>query len=48
RAFSSRWIGDDAVFADRPGETSPPFPELSSFKQGESLDHPLFPVCWER
>jgi len=48
RAFSSRWIGDDAVFADRPGETSPPFPELSSFKQGDPLDHPLFPVCWER
>ena len=48
RAFSSRWIGDDAVFADRFGETSPPFPELSSFKQGDSLDHPLFPVCWKR
>ena len=25
RAFSSRWIGDDAVFAERPGESSPPF-----------------------
>ena len=48
RAFSSRWIGDDAVFADRPGETSPPFPELSSFKQGDVLDHPIFPVCWKR
>ena len=47
RAFSSRWIGDDAVFADRSGETSPPFPELSSFKQGDVLDHPLFPVCWK-
>ncbi len=48
RAFSSRWIGDDAVFANRPGETSPPFPELNGFKQGDSLDHPLFPVCWNR
>ena len=47
RAFSSRWIGDDAVFADRSGETSPPFPELSSFKQGDLFDHPLFPVCWK-
>ena len=47
RAFSSRWIGDDAVFADRPGETSPPFPELSSFRRGDVLDHPLFPVCWK-
>ena len=46
RAFSSRWIGDDAVFAVRPGETSPPFPELISFKQGDPMDHPLFPVCW--
>ncbi|MEA1881851.1 MAG: phytanoyl-CoA dioxygenase family protein [Candidatus Marinimicrobia bacterium] len=48
RAFSSRWIGDDAVFADRPGETSPPFPELNGYKQGDVLDHSLFPVCWER
>jgi ectoine hydroxylase-related dioxygenase (phytanoyl-CoA dioxygenase family) len=48
RAFSSRWIGDDAVFAERPGETSPPFPELSHYKQGDSLHHSLFPVCWEK
>ena len=47
RAFSSRWIGDDAVYAERPGETSPPFPELKSFKQDDPLDHPLFPICWE-
>ena len=48
RAFSSRWIGDDAVFAERPGETSPPFPELRSFKQGDPMEHPLFPVCWAK
>ena len=48
RAFSSRWIGDDAVFAERPGETSPPFPELQSFKQDDPMDHPLFPVCWAK
>ena len=48
RAFSSRWIGDDAVFAERPGETSPPFPELRSFQKGDPLDHPLFPVCWTK
>ncbi|MDP6167401.1 MAG: phytanoyl-CoA dioxygenase family protein [Candidatus Marinimicrobia bacterium] len=47
RAFASRWIGDDAVYAERPGETSPPFPELKSFKQDDPLDHPLFPICWE-
>jgi len=48
RAFSSRWIGDDAVFAERPGETSPPFPELSSFKQNDPLHHSIFPVCWKK
>ena len=47
RAFSSRWIGDDAVYAERPGETSPPFPELKSFKQGDPLEHSLFPICWK-
>ncbi len=47
RAFSVRWIGDDAIFAERPGETSPPFPQLKSFKQGDPLDHFLFPICWE-
>ena len=48
RAFSSRWIGDDAVFAERPGETSPPFPELSAFKQNDPLHHSIFPVCWKK
>ncbi len=48
RAFSSRWIGDDAVFAERPGETSPPFPELKRFKQNDPLHHTIFPVCWIR
>ena len=48
RAFSSRWIGDDAVFAERPGETSPPFPELNGYKQGDPLKHPLFPAFWTR
>ena len=46
RAFSSRWLGDDTVFAERPGKTSPPFPELT-FKQGDSMIHSLFPICWE-
>ena len=45
RAFSSRWLGDDAVFAKRPGETSPPFPKLI-FKSGDPVDGDLFPVCW--
>lgn len=43
RVFSSRWVGDDAVFADRGGRTSPPFPGLR-LKPGEPLDAPEFPV----
>jgi ectoine hydroxylase-related dioxygenase (phytanoyl-CoA dioxygenase family) len=26
RAFSMRWVGDDAHYVTRPGRTSPPFP----------------------
>lgn len=43
RAFSSRWVGDDAVFVDRGGKTSPPFPDLT-LKPGDPLDGPEFPV----
>ena len=45
RAFSSRWVGDDARFAVRAGETSPPFPDLA-LKHGEPLDAPEFPVVF--
>lgn len=47
RGFSTRWLGDDARYATRPWETSPPFRELS-LKEGQSLNHPLFPVLWRR
>ncbi len=43
RAFSARWVGDDAVFADRKGKGSPPFDHLT-LKTGEALDGPDFPV----
>jgi ectoine hydroxylase-related dioxygenase (phytanoyl-CoA dioxygenase family) len=43
RVFSSRWVGDDAVFADRGGRTSPPFPGLG-LKPGDPLDAPEFPL----
>lgn len=43
RVFSSRWVGDDAVFADRGGRTSPPFPGLN-LQPGSPLDAPEFPV----
>jgi ectoine hydroxylase-related dioxygenase (phytanoyl-CoA dioxygenase family) len=45
RAFSTRWLGDDAVFATRPFPTSPPFPDLT-LKRGEPMEHELFPVVW--
>jgi ectoine hydroxylase-related dioxygenase (phytanoyl-CoA dioxygenase family) len=45
RAFSTRWLGDDAVFATRPFPTSPPFPGLK-LKPGEPMEHELFPVVY--
>ncbi|MCZ6797186.1 MAG: hypothetical protein O7D36_04460, partial [Gammaproteobacteria bacterium] len=30
RGFSARWLGDDAVYAQRSGEISPPFPGLET------------------
>ena len=47
RAFATRWLGDDAVWASRSGETSPPFPELAHvLAPGDRLDVPAFPVIW--
>lgn len=43
RAFSARWVGDDAVFVDREGKGSPPFDHLT-LKTGDALDGPDFPV----
>ena len=47
RAFSTRWLGDDAVYVERPGVT---FPELSPPRPrvGSPMDHPYFPVVWRR
>ena len=47
RGFATRWLGEDVTYASRPGETSPPFPELKSLlKPGAPLDAPIFPVVW--
>ncbi|CAN5855224.1 phytanoyl-CoA dioxygenase family protein [soil metagenome] len=43
RVFSARWVGDDAVFAQRSGRTSPPFTGLG-LADGAPLDAPIFPV----
>lgn len=45
RAFSSRWVGEDARFARRLGVTSPPFREVA-LEHGAPLDDPAFPVVW--
>jgi ectoine hydroxylase-related dioxygenase (phytanoyl-CoA dioxygenase family) len=47
RAISFRWVGDDAVFAQRAGRTSPPFPGLA-FVHGAPFEGPDFPVVWPR
>lgn len=46
RAFSTRWIGDDARFARRSGVTSPPFPEVR-LNPGDPMDHPSFPLVYQ-
>lgn len=49
RAFSVRFLGDDVVHAPRPWRTSPDFPGLADeLPAGALLEHPLFPVLWER
>jgi len=45
RAFSLRFLGDDAVHAPRPWRTSPPFDGLEDeLADGAPMDHDLFPL----
>ena len=47
--MSIRFLGDDMVHAPRRWVTSPPFDGLDDeLATGATLDHPLFPVLWER
>lgn len=47
RAFSVRFLGDDAVHAPRDWRTSPDFPGLADeLAAGAPFDHPLFPQLW--
>ena len=49
RAYSVRFLGDDVTHAPRPWKTSPEFPGLADeLPAGAPLEHPLFPVVWER
>ncbi len=47
RAFSLRFVGDDARYVERPGSTSPPFPG-HGMQPGQQLREDWFPVLFER
>ncbi len=47
RAFSLRLLGDDARYVQRPGRTSPPFPD-HGMQPGERLREDWFPVIFRR
>lgn len=47
RAFSVRFVGDDARYVERPGPTSPPFPG-HDMVPGQRLREDWFPVVWRR
>jgi ectoine hydroxylase-related dioxygenase (phytanoyl-CoA dioxygenase family) len=47
RAFSIRFLGDDATHAPRPWKTSPEFPGLADeLPAGAPMEHELFPLLW--
>lgn len=47
RAFSTRWMGDDVTYCDRPGETSPPYTD-HGMQHGDSMREDWFPILWRR
>ncbi len=47
RAISTRWLGDDVRYCERPGETSPPYPDIG-LESGERMREDWFPVLWRR
>ena len=47
RAFSTRWLGDDVTYCERPGETSPPYTN-HRMRDGEPMREDWFPVLWRR
>ncbi|MDH3538284.1 MAG: phytanoyl-CoA dioxygenase family protein, partial [Gammaproteobacteria bacterium] len=47
RAFSMRWVGDDARYVERQGRTSPPYPG-HGMSGGQKLREDWFPVLWPR
>ena len=47
RAWSTRWLGDDAVFADKPGERAFPAEE-EGLVHGQPYAGPDYPLIFER
>ena len=47
RAFSLRLVGDDAKYIERPGRTSPPFPN-HGMAPGQTLREDWFPIIYKR
>jgi len=47
RAFSTRWLGDDMRYCDRPGETSPPYID-HGMQDGDEMREDWFPILWRR
>jgi ectoine hydroxylase-related dioxygenase (phytanoyl-CoA dioxygenase family) len=45
RAFSTRWLGEDVRYIERPGITSPPLGDLG-VRDGEPMPEHLFPTLW--
>jgi ectoine hydroxylase-related dioxygenase (phytanoyl-CoA dioxygenase family) len=45
RAFSSRWLGDDSHYCERPGETSPNY-RNHGMQNGDRMREDWFPVLW--
>jgi ectoine hydroxylase-related dioxygenase (phytanoyl-CoA dioxygenase family) len=44
-AIAFRWLGDDVTYADRGGNSSPPFPGVT-LKEGDKMNAPEFPLVW--
>ena len=46
RAFSTRWLGDDVTYCERPVETSPPY-HNHGMTDGDQLRDDWFPIVWK-
>ena len=47
RAVSTRWLGDDVAYCERPVKTSPPFPDIG-LQPGDRMREDWFPILWRR